>query len=110
MTFSRKEYYYKNRETILQQKKDYRARLKTEVLDHYGNICSCCGESAVEFLSIDHIDGNGNKHKKEVSYGSGGANFYIWLKKNNYPSGFRVLCHNCNQSLGYFGYCPHGNL
>ena len=22
--------------------------------------------------------------------------------------GYRVLCHNCNTSLGLYGYCPHG--
>lgn len=31
----------------------------------------------------------------------------LWLKKNNYPPGFRVLCMNCNFSLGMRGYCPH---
>jgi len=24
-----------------------------------------------------------------------------------YPTGFRVLCHNCNQAIGLYGYCPH---
>jgi hypothetical protein len=32
---------------------------------------------------------------------------YAYLIRNNFPEGYRVLCHNCNQSLGYFGYCPH---
>lgn len=26
--------------------------------------------------------------------------------KNKYPSGFRVLCWNCNSSLGLYGYSP----
>ena len=110
MPYSGKEYYYQNRDTILKQKSNYRNQVKLDAMQHYGSICACCGETRIEFLSIDHIDGNGSNHKKEVSYGRGGANFYIWLKKNNYPPGFRVLCHNCNQSLGHFGYCPHGNL
>lgn len=110
MPYSGKEYYYQNRDTILKQKSKYRNQVKLDAMQHYGSICACCGETRIEFLSIDHIDGNGSNHKKEVSYGRGGANFYIWLKKNNYPPGFRVLCHNCNQSLGHFGYCPHGNL
>ena len=20
---------------------------------------------------------------------------------------YRLLCHNCNQSMGWYGYCPH---
>lgn len=33
-----------------------------------------------------------------------------WLIHNRFPEGFRVLCFNCNNSLGMHGYCPHGNL
>jgi predicted transcriptional regulator len=32
---------------------------------------------------------------------------YNWLKNHNFPSGFRVLCYNCNSSIGAWGYCPH---
>ncbi len=69
--------------------------------------CACpgCSESRIEFLSIDHIDGGGTEHRKQI--GSGGSKLYSWLRKNDYPSGYRVLCHNCNQSYGSFGYCPH---
>jgi hypothetical protein len=27
--------------------------------------------------------------------------------KENFPPEYRVLCHNCNQSHGWYGYCPH---
>lgn len=36
-----------------------------------------------------------------------GSRFYVWLKKNNYPPGFQILCYNCNCAKGHFGYCPH---
>lgn len=36
-----------------------------------------------------------------------GAHFYKWLEHNHFPPGFRVLCHNCNQARGFYGYCPH---
>lgn len=84
-----------------------RQRLRIEILSHYGGktpLCSCCGESHIEFLSVDHINGGGAKHKRLL-----GGGLYDWLKKNNYPSGYRILCHNCNQSLGAYGYCPHKN-
>ncbi len=76
---------------------------KLDALQHYGMKCACCGESRYEFLTIDHINGGGRKHNAEIGQG----HLYRWLKKNNYPEGFRVLCHNCNQSLGLYGYCPH---
>lgn len=84
----------------------YRRNLKQDALNAYGGKCACCGESNYEFMAIDHINGGGNKHRKDNKTGSG-LQFYRWLKKNKYPKGFRVLCHNCNVALGIFGYCPH---
>ncbi len=69
----------------------------------YGGKCACCGEDRPEFLGIDHINGGGNKHRKEEGIHS----LSRWLRKNKYPEGFRVLCHNCNISIGSYGYCPH---
>lgn len=69
---------------------------------HYGNVCACCGEHRYEFLCIDHIDGGGEQHRK-----SGISKICRWLIRNNFPSGFRVLCANCNSALGHYGFCPH---
>ncbi len=80
-------------------------KLKLEVLRHYAAgdpACACCGEKAVEFLAIDHIDGGGRAHRKTLS-----TTLYQWLKREGFPTGFRVLCHNCNQARGALGYCPH---
>jgi hypothetical protein len=89
--------------------RDKRHRL--EALSHYSEggqpRCACrgCFESHVEFLTIDHIHGGGNKHRKEVVTGSG--SFVRWLRRNSYPDGYRVLCYNCNTARGLHGYCPH---
>ena len=88
--------------------KEYYLKVKLELLNHYSNgnmICSCCGEFRIECLAIDHIDGNGRKHRKKI--GKEGFNFYLWLRKNGFPDGYRVLCHNCNSSFGLYGKCPH---
>lgn len=86
----------------------YGRQLRQRVLRHYGGMpprCACCGETIVEFLVIDHIDGQGNLHRKEIGrYGEG---FYYWLKQHDFPTGFQVLCHNCNMARGLYGYCPH---
>ena len=86
----------------------WRQNHKEQVMNHYGNKCACCGESRIEFLTIDHIHGGGNKHRKEI-HQAGGSHFYRWLINNGFPEGFRVLCFNCNCSLGFHGYCPHQN-
>ena len=66
-------------------------RAKRETLSHYGNcLCACCGESEMEFLSIDHIHGGGRKHRQELGIGS----IYVWLRQQNFPNGFQVLCMN----------------
>jgi hypothetical protein len=32
----------------------------------------------------------------------------LWLKRNNFPSGYRVLCMNCNHGRKRNGgICPH---
>lgn len=79
-------------------------RIKREVLEHYGQSqCACCGESRLEFLSIDHVYGGGRKHRESLGIG----NMCAWLKKQNFPEGFQVLCMNCNFAKGRFGRGPH---
>jgi hypothetical protein len=99
--------YYSNR---LGHYRDLRQVLKREVLKIYGGVCRCCGEDRVEFLTIHHVDNNGAEHRLKV-WGDvrrgGGTTFYYWLRRNGYPSGFEVLCFNCNCALGFYGYCPH---
>lgn len=98
-----KRYYDKNRDIIKRRTKAWLLNIRKEVLNFYGNKCQCCGENRIEFLSIDHINGGGTKHRKEISH----ANIYVWLKRNKFPEGFQILCHNCNMSKAYYGYCPH---
>jgi hypothetical protein len=91
-----------HRERIRLLGRNQNKKLRLECLLAYGNKCACCGENRYEFLCIDHINGRGRAHRKDT-----GRYFYGWLKKNNFPGGFRVLCHNCNMSKGIYGYCPH---
>lgn|SRR5579872_937688 len=85
-------------------------RRRYRVLSHYSGgtpVCACCGESHLEFLCLDHIDGGGNSERKAL--GSGSMGVYRHIIRENFPPGYRVLCHNCNMALGFFGYCPHVN-
>lgn len=73
---------------------------KTTIFTHYsGNPpkCACCGETEIRFLELDHINGGGNKERKNLfKYYIGGKMFYRWLIQNNFPEGYQVLCCNCN--------------
>ncbi|OGD53431.1 hypothetical protein A3K80_00500 [Candidatus Bathyarchaeota archaeon RBG_13_38_9] len=72
------------------------AKIRLEVSKHYGHKCACCGESNINFLTIHHINGR-NKDCKEDKYS--GVHGWRWLKENNYPPGYQLLCWNCNCSL-----------
>lgn len=87
-----------------------RDRLRTDVLNAYGHQCRCCGIENKEFLAIDHINGGGNAHRRSLHLKASAQTMYTWLRKNNYPKGFQVLCHNCNSAKSYYGGCPHKNI
>jgi hypothetical protein len=85
--------------------RDWRKTQREKVLRHYGGSCACCGEREFKFLVLDHKNGGGNAHRVEVRQNGGGM--ISWAIKNNYPDLFRVLCHNCNSAIGFYGSCPH---
>ena len=71
-----------------------------------GRRCACCGETEGAFLTIDHIEGGGRQHIRQI--GGGGIKLYRWLRNHKFPKGYRVLCMNCN--WGRYrngGECPH---
>lgn len=84
--------------------RDKHKKFRDEALAHYGRACKCCGETGDIFLCIDHVNNDGAAHRKEI--GQGGA-IFRWLKKNNYPDGFQILCWNCNMAKQILGQCPH---
>lgn len=75
----------------------HKVKLKETIVRHYSNgsmMCAWCTEGRMPCLSIDHIEGGGNAHRKSILV-SAGQNFYQWLKAEGFPEGFRVLCMNC---------------
>ncbi len=80
--------------------------LKERALEAYGGPqCQCCGESYLAFLTIDHQNGDGARHRRQIGH----HNLYTWLKSNQYPQdlGLRVLCLNCNYARRFGRHCPH---
>lgn len=86
----------------------HRNKLKVAAYAAYGGfICACCGETHELFLSLDHVNNDGAQARQSLHPISGGA-LYAWLKHNNYPEGFQVLCMNCNCGKARNGgVCPH---
>lgn len=88
-----------------------RQTVRQNVFEAYGGfVCACCGEKEPMFLTIDHVENDGNKHRKELAtkIGKGGTAFFDWLKRNKFPPGFQVLCRNCNWGKhANGGICPH---
>lgn len=75
-------------------------RIKLEVFMHYSNNelkCALCGKNDYRVLTIDHINGGGRQHMKEIGL-DGSYGFYIYLRKHNFPEGYQILCMNCNCS------------
>lgn len=75
----------------------YNSALRTETLTHYGGgklACIICDENRLPCLSIDHINGGGNAHRKALGLRAGNS-FYRWLRRQGLPNGYRTLCMNC---------------
>jgi hypothetical protein len=79
-----------------------RAANKQRVLAHYGTSCACCG--ATEPLTIDHISGDGKRHREEMGSEASGV-LHAWLIKSNFPPGFQTLCVSCNNSKKNGDHC-----
>jgi hypothetical protein len=120
----RKSYYEANREKQIEAAKVWNAnnpegfkrstkkqyhRLREEAMAAYGGyVCACCGEDEPIFMTIDHVENDQCERAKEFGRSHTGLFLYTWLKKNGYPQGFQVLCHNCNQGKRLNGgVCPH---
>src|SRR4051812_36010810 len=102
-----KQYYLDNKDAYKERGQRYERKLKLDALMAYGGQkCACCTETLFEFLTLDHSKGRTedlpvNKLR--------GTHLYRWLRKHGYPkdTNLRVLCGNCNFSLGTYGFCPH---
>ena len=95
-------YYAENREKRCAQNREYSRRrnqeIRKEVLTYYGNgkiACVKCGFVDEKALSIDHINGGGNAHRRSLGGWVIGVRFYRWLIQQGFPTGYQTLCMNC---------------
>jgi predicted HNH restriction endonuclease len=80
--------------------------LRNEMITAYGSRCACCGEAEIMFLDLDHVQNNGNHHRREFG---NQVQILLWLRENGWPKeDFQLLCCNCNQGKARNGgVCPH---
>lgn len=84
--------------------REFRRRVRLEVLTKYGLRCVCCGETELAFLTIDHVQGGGRRHRERIG---GTTALYNELRRQPKSPDFRILCSNCNCARGFYGTCPH---
>jgi ribosomal protein L44E len=81
----------KIKSTDLRYWKQYNLRIKHLVMKKYGGICTGCGCEDLLVLTIDHINNDGHKDRKEKR----GQGFYMHLLKIPNRADLQVLCFNC---------------
>jgi hypothetical protein len=80
------------RQKLVVHCRNARTRLRKQAIVAYGGKCELCSETYPHFLTIDHTCGDGAEHRTVVS----APLICRWLRRHNYPTGFRLLCWNCN--------------
>ena len=84
-----------------------RLKLKVDTINAYGGKCIGCKETSPLFLTLDHINNNGNVDLLK----SKGTGFYNNLKLLGFPGKdiqLQLLCHNCNARKEYINKRKNG--
>jgi len=99
-------HYLKNKNKYVLNSIKLQWKTKLEVINGYGGECKCCGEKNPFFLTVDHVNNDGTKRRKNGE--PFGYAFYRMIIKSDFPDIYQILCMNCN--LGKHingGECPH---
>ena len=86
----------------------YARGFRLKILEKYGNVCICCGETEIKFLQVDHVNNDGHDHRKEI--GVTAEALYRWAEAKGFPPTLQVLCANCHAAKSFHGTCPHEEI
>lgn len=79
---------------------------RDRIFEAYGPFCVCCKETMRVALTIDHVNGNGNEHRR--SLGGGNRRELLEIINAGFPPDYQILCYNCNFGRAKNGgICPH---
>ena len=90
-----REYGDRHRAQLRKAHRKWYAAVRRTVFEHYsgGAIrCAACGFENIDALVLDHVNNNGAAERRYVK----AASVFVRLIKLNFPSGYQVLCANCN--------------
>lgn len=86
--------YYGNIEVERAKRREYNKKNRIATIEMFGGKCSNCGYTDWRALQIDHVNGDGNKHRKSISHN---LTAVFWKKeKEKNPDKYQLLCANCN--------------
>ncbi|MGH7259863.1 MAG: hypothetical protein ACREI9_04190 [Nitrospiraceae bacterium] len=99
----------------------YFREIDGEVKRYLGCSCVCCGEVGRDFLSVDHVAGDGLKGRRNSNGTRNKYAYYFQIRKvfkagdadaiEGIRKKFQILCRNCNSSKHYGkGVCVHKRL
>ena len=92
-------------ECAAEAQRESQRKLRLDTIAALGGCCACCGEDTLEFLGIDHI-GHGRGNPRPLL--ETGHRAYRKARSDGYDRAkWRILCHNCNLAVGFYGACPH---
>lgn len=85
---------YKNNPNYCKNIRNRNRMRRSAVIFSYGNQCAQCKEEDYNKLTIDHKNGGGSAHRREMT-----TNIVDYLYNNLINrDGYQVLCYNCNCS------------
>ena len=91
-----------NRGEVREYSTEYKRQDRIKVYEYFGG-CTCkdCGITDTDVLTVDHLKGGGQQHRKSLyKCGSGGgmiSKFASQLRHGqNLEPDYEVVCRNCN--------------
>lgn len=100
------DYYTRNKSRCLATASRTCLKLRSQIYEAYGNKCACCGESEVLFMQVDHVNNDGEAHRK--LRGESVVQIYRDVIKSGFSPDYQLLCANCNHGkMRNKGICPH---
>lgn len=89
-----REYYHRNKESIKVKMRSKRKELRAEIFQRLGSVCSSCGFSDIRALQVDHVNGGGNKLRKDMGDIKHTKSILCSIIEGSKE--YQILCANCN--------------